>query len=370
MTFTFYIYNMKNNKTVLQNLNIKNTIHKFDKWGSGCDYLRLCYINESDRVENSINLVDTDNSSFFTREVWWTIFTIEKWFCTLWTKLTFSVSYKDVAVPVAQFVKYNEHNSYMFKSYWKFDFYGSMFRLIDMWFFQKSIILLLKVLISEENPKITRYDYRLDFFSMKNIAIPEIDEFLNYIHKQSKTSEYRICGELTNWLVGSKKNWRYAIRYYNKLLDTDSKEKVFLYQDYFIYNSVHRLEFEFQSNFLKWYTFYDFYDWNIDHHIEDILWLSENLFSGPLFYQYQEDYTIQDKDKSRYLKKYSTSSVRLAKNWINPLIQCYKSIFYELEDEEINKQVSDFLTFIWQDKHLYKIRYELLKKEFLKLHQL
>jgi hypothetical protein len=56
-------------------------------------------------------------------------------------------------------------------------------------------------MISEENPKITRFDYRLDFFSLKNYKVPEIEEFLNYLHTQSKTSEFREGGELTNWLV-------------------------------------------------------------------------------------------------------------------------------------------------------------------------
>ena len=357
-------------KSVLCNLNIKNTIYNSDKWGCWCDYLRLCYKNESDFIEDSINLVDSDNSNFFTREVWWVSFTIKKWFCNLWTSLTFSCSYNDVSVPCCQFVKYNEHSQYLFKSYWKFDFYWSMFRLIDMWYFEKSIILLLKVLISNEDPKITRFDYRIDFFSMKNKKIPEITDFCKYIHIQSATDEHKEGWELTNRYIWSKKNNRYCIRYYDKLLDTDKKQKMFLYQDYFIYNSVHRFEIEFQPNFLKWYTFYDFYDWLIQDKIESILWLSWNLFKGPIFYQYQDDYTIQDKDRSKYLKRYSTSSVRLAKNWINPLIQCYKSLFYELEESELNKNLSDFLDYIWCDKNIYKLKYDYLKNVFIELHKI
>lgn len=361
---------MKNNRTVLQNLNIINTIRKFDKWGAWCDYLRLCYKNESDFIEESIDLVDTDNSNFFTREVWGQCFTIQKWFCTLGVSLTFFISYNDIVVPVAQFVKYNENASFLFNCYWKFDFYGSFFRLVDMWYLEKSLFLLLKVLISEENPKITRYDYRLDFFSMKNIKVPEIKEFVKYVHTQSKTDEHREGMELTNWIVGSKNNWRYAIRYYDKLLDTDKKEKVFLYQDYFMYNTVHRLEFEFQPNFLKWYTFYDFYDWVIEQRINIILGLSEKMFWGPLFYQYVEDYRIKEKDKSRYLKRYSSSSIRLAKNGINPLIQCYKSLFYELEESELHKNMSEFLDFVWQDKFQYTLRYNKMKELFTSLHKI
>ena len=337
---------MKNNKTVLQNLNIVNTIHKFDKWGCGCDYLRLCYINESEFIENSINRIDDDNSNFFSFELWEYIFTVQKWYCTLWVSLSFYTSFNDVSVPVAQFVKYNENSRFLFNCYWKFDFYWSIFRLIDMWYFKKSILLLFKVMISEENPKITRFDYRLDFFSMKNYKVPEIEEFLNYLHTQSKTSEFREGGELTNWLVWSKNNWRYAIRYYDKLLDTDKKEKVFLYQDYFIYNTVHRLEIEFQPNFLRWYTFYDFYDWVIEQRINIILWLGDSLFKWSLFYQYQEDYVITDREKSKYLRRFATSSIRLAKNRINPLILCYRSLYMDLEKEEFEKNVDEFLSFI------------------------
>lgn len=361
---------MRNWKTVLQNLDIKNTIYKFDKWWCGCDYLRLCYRHQSDYIEDKILLFDCDNSNFWTQDLWDFTFTIQKIYCTLWIALTYSVSYNDIVVPCFQFVKYNENSRFLFNSYWKLDIYWSMFRLIDMWFFNKSIFLLIKAMISDEDPKITRFDYRLDFFSMKNLNVPDVQSFVKYKHTQSKIIEYKTWWEINDWFIGSKKNWRYAIRYYDKLLDTDKKQKVFLYQDYFIYNTVHRLEFEFQSNFLKWYTFYDFYDWNIESRICDILWLGEKMFWGPLFYQYEEDYIIQDKDKSKYLRKYSTSSVRLAKNWINPLIQCYKSLFYDLEEEELNKNVSDFLTFIWQDKNLYKLRYDLLKKEFLDLHKI
>ena len=363
---------MKNNKTVLQNLNIINTIHKFDKWGCWCDYLRLCYKDESDFVEEAIALVDTDNSNFFTREIWNHLYTIKKWFCSLWIKLDFSISFNDVSVPVAQFVKYNEHSKYLFKSYWKFDFYGAMFRLVDIWFMSKTDFLLLKVLISEENPKITRFDYRMDFFSMKKHKVPTPEEFCLYLHKQTK---YRSWGNSTNlddWIIwhNKSKNNRYAIRYYDKLLDTDSKWKLFLYQDYFIYNCVHRCEIEFQPNFLKWYSFYDFYDWVIQDKIESILWIWEKLFNGAIFYQYQEDYTIQDKDKSKYLRRYATSSVRLAKNKINPLIQCYKALFYELEEEELQKNVCEFLDFIWQDKYKYKLKYDKMKELFISLHKI
>ena len=361
---------------MLQNLNIYNTIHKFDKWGCGCDYLRLCYKDSSEYIEDTLELLDCDNSNFKTEEIWDHILTIVKDYNKLWSSLTFSISYNDVSVPIAQFVKFNENTSYNTKSYWKFDFYWSLFRLIDMWFVDKSLILLLKVKISEENPKVTRFDYRIDFFSMKEKKVPSPEQFLNYIHSQAKIRDFKFWNwDYQSWdYWKSSKKWnnnnRYALRYYNKLDDSDDKNKIFLYQDYFIYNSVHRFEIEFQPNFLKWYTFYDFYDWVIQLKIESILWLSEKMFKWPLFYVYQSDYVLRDKDKVRYLKTYSSMSVRLAKNWINPLIQCYKSLFYELEDQELLKYTSEFLDYIHQDKHTYELRYEFMKKEFLTLHKI
>ena len=362
---------MKNNKTVLQNLHIKDTIYKFDKWGCWCDYLRLNFKDSSDFIEDYINLVDVDNSNFCTIDIDWIVFTIQKILCKTWIWLFFCCSFNDVSVPCFEFVKFNWNTAYQFKSYWKLDFYWSMFRLVDIWFFNESIFLTIKDLISSENAKITRFDYRIDFFScFKEHKIPTRDEFLWYKHSQSLYKPYYQWDVLIDWYVWSKKNWRYAIRYYDKLLDSDNKSKIFLYQDYFNYKCVHRLEFEFQRNFLKWYSFYDFYDWLIQNRIESILWLSNDLFIWNLFYKYDKDYRITEKNKTQYLKRYSTSSVRLAKNWINPLIQCYKALFYELEDDELNKNTCDFLDFIWSDKFKYKLKYDKMKNLFLDLHKI
>ena len=362
---------MKNNKTVLQNLDLINSISKSNLWGSWCDYLRLCYKHKSQYIEDYLDKLDFDNSNFATEEIGWIVFTISKRPTPSWPALDFACTYNDVSVPCCQFVKFTGSTRHNTNSYWKIDFYGSMFRLIDMWFLKKWIFLLFKVRLSEdEEPKVTRFDYRVDLFFKQYQLVPEVNEFCHYLHEQSRIEEHRSWNELTNWLVWSKTNWRYAIRYYNKLLDSDSKEKVFLYQDYFNWLSVHRCEIEFQPNFLRWYTFYDFFDGVIEKKIESILWLNENLFNWTLFYQYEEDIIIQDKDKSKYLRRYSTSSVRLAKNKINPLIQCYKALFTELEENELKKNMAEFLDFVWQDKNKYKIRYDFLKQEFLDLHKI
>lgn len=357
---------MKNKKNVLQNLDLINSISRSNMWGSWCDYLRLCFKDESEYIENLLDKLDFDNSNFCTEEIWWIIFTIKKQPTPSWPALNFSCSYNDISIPCCQFVKFTWSTKHNTNSYWKFDFYGSMFRLFEIWFLKKWILILFKVRVSDiEEPKVTRFDYRIDLFFKEKTLIPEIEDFCHYLHEQSRLEKHYSWYELTNWLVWSKTNWRYAIRYYNKLLDTDSKHKIFIYQDYFDWASVHRCEIEFQPNFLRGYTFYDFFNWNIEKHIESVLWLSRDQFIWTLFYKYEEDYIIKDKEKSKYLRKYSTSSVRLAKNNINPLIQCYRALFMELSEKNLKKNVNEFLDFVWQDKYKYNIRYDKLKKEFL-----
>lgn len=356
---------------VLESLRLSDTIRKFDKWGCGCDYLRMSYKNSVEFFEDHIWLLDIDNSNFSTINIDWYVFTVQKIYCSQWIWMFFSCSYNDVSVPCFEFVKFNENANYLFKSYWKLDFYWSFFRLVEIWYFPKSIFLSINDLFWEENPTLTRFDYRIDFFSYnKKITVPTREEFFSYKHSQSLYDPKYVWEVLTNWLLWSKDNWRYAIRYYDKLVDSDKKQKVFLYQDYFKYKTVHRLEFELQRNFLKWFTFFDFYDWQVQDKIESILHINDKLFNWSIFYQYEDDFRITDKNKVQYLKRYSTSCVRLAKNWINPLIQCYKSLFYELEDNELVNISSEFLDFVQSDKKKYKLHYDKMKKLFLDLHKI
>lgn len=355
---------------VLESIKIKDIAKKFDRIWTGCDYLRLSYKDKSDLVEYYIENLDTDNSNFATDTICWIDFTVQKWYCLIWTTLTYSCSYNDISVPCFQFVKFDEKTSYHFKGYWKLDFYWSFFRLLDIWFFDKSIFIKIKNLFSEDNPKVTRFDYRIDFFSYSEKKVPSAVDILWYIHTQSNCIDYKKWTVITDWICWSKKNWRYAIRYYDKLEDTNKKTKVFLYQDYYKFKSVHRLEFEFQRNFLRGFTFYDFFDWLIENKIEGVLRINDKLFKWTMFYEYEEDFRITDKNRVPYLKRYSTMTKRLAKNGINPLIECYRTIFYELEEEELLNNLNDFLDFVWSDKRSFKMLYEYKKQEFLNLHKI
>lgn len=364
-------------KSILNQLSIDKYIKKFDKFWYGCDYLRCNYKNSVEFVENYSFLLDTDNSNFATIDIWDISFTIIKWYTPNWLRLDFSCSFNDVVVPCFQFVKFNESSSYIFKSYWKLDFYGSMFRLLDIWFFEPRIFKDVIDLFGSENPNITRFDFKIDFFKyFEDVEIPRVKWFFHYLHSKSKFIEYYedwwdVLTDWTLWKSPDKEdNWRYNIRYYNKLIDTNKKNKCFLYQDYFNYKSVHRLEIEFLRNFLKWYKFTDFYEWYIHYKIIWVLWINKSLYSWNLFYQYDRDYRITDKNKITYLKKFSSSVVRLSKNWINPLIESYKSMFKDLEESVLQKQVFDFLDFIGSDRQQYRLLYERKKKLFLDLHKI
>ena len=366
-------------KSVLNQLSIDKYIKKFDKFWYGCDYLRCNYKNSVDFIEKYLFLLDCDNSNFVTTDKICSdvIFTIKKWYTSNWIKLDFSCCFNDVSVPCFQFVKFNERSSYLFKSYWKLDFYGSMFRLLDIWFFEPSIFKNVIDFFGFENPDITRFDFRIDFFSFfKDVEVPSVKWFFHYLHSKSKYIEYHNnwWDSITDWslwkMPNKEDNWRYIIRYYDKLIDSNEKWKCFLYQDYFNYKSVHRLEFEFLRNFLKWYKFTDFYEWFIHDKIIGVLWLNNYKYSWNLYYHYDVDYRITDKNKVAYMKRFSASVVRLSKNWINPLIESYKSMFMDLEESVLQKQVFDFLDFIGSDKHKYRLSYERMKKIFLDLHKI
>lgn len=347
--------------SVLTSVNLKYLQKKYDMISVGCDYLRCSFINSSDYIQEKIDLLDYDNSNYWIDDIGGFDFTFQKAPTPIWTSLTFSCSFNDVSVPCFQFVKFNNETFNITWKYWKLDFYWSFCRLVEIWFFPNSLFLDVKNKISEENPKITRYDFKIDFFSDKKLSIPDVNDIL-ILHSQSNYDPHYVWFEITNRLVWSKSNWKYAIRFYDKLLDTNLKNKFFLYQDYFKFKSVHRLEFELQRNFLKWFTFYDFYDWLIFDHIKKVLGF-DWFFDWQLFYEYDQSYIIQEKDRVKYLKRFDTSCIRLSKNKINPLIQCFMSLYEWLDDEDFDNQLFEFITFV--EKFNKKLKYYDMRKELL-----
>lgn len=329
---------------MLESIDIKKYWEKFDTIWVGCDYLRLSYIHWSEFIEEKLSLLDCDNSNFGTCTFDDVVFTFQKLPTPLWMWLIFTCSYNDVSVPVFEYVKFNENTSFLTWRYWKLDFYGAFFRLWEIWYFDSdSMLSLICFYINSEDPRITRYDYRVDYFSRFN-SVP-VESWKRLLDMRSDSKVYSDCvwDVLTNWLVWKKDTGTYCIRLYNKLLDTDIKDKLFIYQDFFNYKTVQRLEFEFQRNFLKWFTLDDYFDWSIKNKIESILWINGDLWSGAICYKYNSSDEITDKNRSSYLRRFNKMSIKLQKNWINPLKQVYEVLYEELEKDQLDKVVNDFL---------------------------
>lgn len=338
---------------MLESIDLKKFWKKFDSMGVWCDYLRLSYFNYSEFIEDRLFLLDSDNSNFGTITINNIVFTYQKVPCSIGTALIFSCSYNDVSVPVFEFVKFNENTAFLSDRYWKLDFYWSFFQLWCVWFFDDLDLMISMICfsISWENPKVTRYDYRIDFFNrLKEIPVDDWGKVLT-IKTQTKVDPKYTWDQLTNWLVWKKDTGTYCVRLYNKLIDTDIKDKLFLYQDYFNYKTVQRLEFEFQRNFLKWFTLEDYFDRTIQKKIESLLHINEKLWSWFVCYVYDSSREITDKNRSRYIRRFNNMSVKLAKNNINPLLLSYEILYESLEKEELYEIVNDFLeVYIWNAK--------------------
>ena len=329
---------------MIESIDIKEYWKEFDTIWVWCDWLRLSYCRWSDFIDERLSILDTDNSNFGTCTINDFVFTYQKIPTPLWLSLHFSYSYNNVSVPVFEYVQFNENTKFITNRSGKLDFYGSFFRLWEIWEFETDLLLsTICFYISDEDPRVTRFDYRVDYFSrLNNISIPNWKDFVD-IRSDCKVDPKYTWDVLTNWLVWKKDTGTYCIRLYNKLLDSDLKEKVFLYQDFFNYKTVQRLEFEFQRNFLKWYFLSDYFDWNIQNKIESILWFNDNFWSGAICYHYDSSEEITDKNRSSYIRRFSNMSLKLQKNWINPLKQVYEILYEEMEYKELESVVNDFL---------------------------
>ena len=329
---------------MLESIDIKGYWKKFDTIWVGCDWLRLSYEFWSEFIEDKLSLLDSDNSNFGTVTINDIVFTFHKIYCSIWVWLYFTTSYNEVSVPVFEYVKFNEQTRAFSDRYWKLDFYWSFFRFCEIsWINVDLLISIICFYISTEDPRVTRFDYRIDYFSrLKDIPVAYWNKFLT-IRPDCKVDPKFTWDVLTNWLAWKKNTGTYCVRLYNKLLDTDIKDKIFIYQDFFNYKTVQRLEFEFQRNFLKWYTLQDYFDWSIRNKIESILWINDKFWSSAICYKYDSSEEITDKNRSSYIRRFNNMAVKLQKNWINPLKQVYEILYEEMEYKELESVVNDFL---------------------------
>lgn len=230
--------------------------HK-EKW----DYLRVVLKEDNlkgcEDLVRDIDLLDYDNSNFWNKKFSDHTITKIKIRTKKGTAIIWLVSYKEIPQPLFFFERYLEHEAKLTKSWGRIDFYWALDRLIEIWYISRKWEWTLLDYIDKiwGKRKITRFDWRIDYFSNdenKKIMLPKD---VTKLRSNSKVKYDTEWDRVTWWKLWDRKSKRYVIRAYDKLLDTRVKGKFLLYLDYFKFKNVYRLEFEFLNHFCKDYTF-------------------------------------------------------------------------------------------------------------------
>lgn len=333
-------------KTVLNSIKIKENLKNFDKIDFGCDFLTLSYTDSIHYFNELMFWIDNDNSNFWVLNICWHSFSYNRLVTWNWIWLTFIVDYNWIPTPIFQYVKFDKHNRELLWKSAKITIYGAYFRLQAIWEFDYKELLNYIKSISWEDPVITRYDFRIDYFSFnKEVCTPWITDILWYIHSQSNIVTWKQWWKLIDWRVWSPNSWKYIIRYYDKKIDTNKKDKRFLYTDYLDYKSVHRLEIEFGRNFCREYSLSDL-SW-LERKVINVLWLGSTIFDSNLFYQYNSNSEITLDNATNFIKRYNNLSDKLFKAWYSPfgLVESFlcakywKDVVKWLIDDFINKSL-------------------------------
>lgn len=309
---------------------------------TGIDYLRVVLDVNIDFLDDVSSKLDFDNSNFYIYEDYLTFVKVP---LKDGTALLCSVSYNWIPIPIFVYVDFYFANKELFKSFWRLDLYGSYFRLLELWYIQPDFI---KELFKEEYKKIeesriTRLDYKIDFFYNRSKKIPEIKDFVKFVKKRKnwklnenwwlKFEEYRVWKNIISWSYGSRWSKRVFLRVYNKLIDVEKKWKMGLYKDYLDYKKVIRVEFELLNHFCAWYTY------KTQHYLVQKFW--DNLRSKEIWKIYEgwknKKWII--KNKIKYFNDFWLRGKNIALSWFNPFMILYK----DLKSDNRTAELADIL---------------------------
>lgn len=307
---------------------IRKLSRKADYINAGADYLRLKLEEPNEFLENKMNMLDFDNSNNCTIKFSDVDLSGIKLQLKNWNWILFTMPYKWFTVPIFIYMIYTEEKQKFNWCYWKLDLYGTYFRLIDIdYMFEWSVFNLQwdKTFSSFINRNfhycnITRIDWRVDFFykdKNKKIFLPKDVTTL----KQNTKVNYDVIWERVTWRrLGDRKNKNYFIRWYDKLLDSEKKGKISLYADYFDFEQVYRLEYEFLNHFCKPATLAEHE--KLHDKIKNFFHTDKLTFSH---YKTKDKTILKDKfERLKYAK--------MAKSYIKGCVQAWINIFWMLHD--------------------------------------
>lgn len=347
------------NRSVLKTINMESLLFSkdFDSIGFGCDWLTLSYSKPINYLDKFMFSVDDDNSNFCIIEHFWKEFTYQKILSSLWYALSFNYVYNWVSFPMFQYVKFNNQTKHITWRSAKISIYWSYFRLEEIWEFSKNYLITFINSFSEEDPKITRYDFRIDRFSKKVISIPEVENICSP-SVQSRVVVWRQGWKLIDWGVWNKNTDRYYLRYYDKKIDTDNKNKRILYSDFMKYKSVHRFEIEFLSAFCRGYSLSDLK--LLEDKIYSVLGLKDFEYNDSLFYKYDSDFEITPENSWKFIDRYINLSKKLLRAWYSPYQLIEESIIATYWKDVALWLLEDFLnnSLVYKNHETYQNYYK------------
>ena len=294
--------------------------------------------------------------------------------------LNITISIRNVPYTIFQYLEYPENKKKIFNSQWLFTLYSTYFRLLergdlDVFFINSFLWAFYEKF---KYFPISRMDYRLDFFFKENHPFPK-RENMTLMKKNSQYSEFRIEnmreGKKLNkyaiyskwWLITwrtcwSKKNKSVYIRMYDKLIDSKEKGKFPLYDDYFMYKKVYRLECEFRTKFnkkknKKWkFVSYQYYERRLLERKCMAFFGLKDTDIKAFVYQYKSNDKIEEEKDIRYLNDFGWRACALALKGMNPFtIILGQFIMRESIRKQIKKQLLETLLMDFDQRKEYLI---------------
>ena len=263
--------------------NFKSKLDKCDQRSEGCDYLQLSVKEELD-FEGFFELLDNDNSSIAHIEWENHVYTLSIDFSKKHRSILISVAVEDISFPIMKISQFNKWG-WCISTMYSIHVLWTAFRLIEIWSITCLDDMISDVFIDDieavTSANITRIDYKFDLFYKNKTMIPKhktliearkwtsrskysmdkedlaihqetIDTIMNWWEITYHQTREDYDDETCNWWSIWKRNTKtLRVRCYEKLIDCVAKGKFWLYDDYFQFQSVYRLEWEFRNYFCK-----------------------------------------------------------------------------------------------------------------------
>lgn len=368
----------------------------------GTDYLQINLKREIPFLSEILHHLDTDNSNIHFDNIGECQLSMLKQISGRWPILNISISIENIPYPIFQYMEYSDRQKELIKSTWKFVYYWTYFRLIEIGklepFFEEKFFSDYYQNFRLES--ISRIDYRIDLLYEKETPIATIENVLDtrvnvknrnyeltenaYLKKNellknlskaknNKSVHYDIQSQfakgssLTGRDCGSKSNKSLYFRMYDKLLDSIAKGKMMLYDDYFAYESVYRFETEFRIKFnkkklpngrMESYKLSEL--WDLEEKIHRYLWLTDWDLNEKFIYQYNKNKTTDFTEESRYQKDFWGRWYVIALEGFNPFISLHKILDKKNLNGELFKNiVQEYVDFISDDGFLHELWIEI-----------